>query len=122
MKFSFSVELKALIKAFIFSILLSFICGLVVYYTSLSELLLPTVGKVILLLTAFYAALSATRVRGSKGLIRGVNMGAAVFILVFIATLALQPAAVAIKTFIYSLLLCLVAGALGGVVGVGLHK
>ncbi|MEN6389252.1 MAG: TIGR04086 family membrane protein [Syntrophomonas sp.] len=122
MRLALSVELKALGKAMLLSLLLCVISAALVYYTRISEMIFPTLGRIILAITAFYAACATSRVRGSKGLLRGVNMGAAVFILVFIATLALQPAAVGIKTFAYSFLICLVAGATGGIVGVGLYK
>lgn len=122
MRLALSVELKALAKALLFSLLLCVISAALVYYTRISEMIFPALGRIILALTAFYAACTAARVRGSKGLLRGFNMGAAVFILVFIATLALQPGAVGIKTFVYAFLLCLVSGALGGIVGVGLYK
>jgi putative membrane protein (TIGR04086 family) len=122
MRLALSAELKALGKALLLSLLLCVISAALVYYTRISEMIFPTLGRIILAITAFYAACAVARVRGSKGLLRGINMGAAVFILVFIATLALQPATVGIKTFAYAFLLCLVAGATGGIVGVGLYK
>lgn len=122
MRLALSVELKALGKALLLSVLLCVISAVLVYFTRISEMIFPILGRIILAITAFYAACTAARVRGSKGLLRGFNMGAAVFILVFIATLALQPAAVGIKTFACAFLLCLVAGAMGGIVGVGLYK
>lgn len=122
MKLALSVEMKALGKALLLSIFLTIISAALVYYTRISEMIFPTLGRIILAATAFYAACATARVRGSKGLLRGFNMGAAVFILVFIATLALEPAAVGLKTFACAFLLCLVAGAMGGIVGVGLYE
>ncbi|HWP97526.1 MAG TPA: TIGR04086 family membrane protein [Syntrophomonadaceae bacterium] len=121
MKINPSIEIRALGKALMLSLLLGVVAAMVVYFTNLKETMLPLLGRIILAASIFAAACSTTRARGSKGLVRGMNMGLAVFILVFISTLALHPAAIALKTFLYALALCLVAGGLGGIVGVALN-
>lgn len=122
MKMSFSIEVKALGKAFLASLLLVFLSAIIVYYTSLSEAVLPTLGKSILAVAVFIASSLAARDRGSKGLLRGINMGLVIFIISIITTLALQPGEFAFKSSLYALCLCLISGAIGGVVGVSMHK
>ncbi len=122
MKITFSTELKALGKALLASLLLALLSAVIVFYSSISEAILPTLGKTILAATVFIAACIAARDRGSKGLIRGINMGLVVFILTIIATVALQPGSLALKSSLYALCLCLLSGAIGGVVGIGMHK
>lgn len=120
MKINISIEMKALGKGLVFSLALGLVTAAVVYFSSLPETLLPWLGRIILAAGIFVTACSTARARGSRGLIRGLNMGLAVFILVLIATLALHPAAIALGTFFYALAMCLVAGALGGIAGVAM--
>lgn len=122
MKIRFSIELKALGKAFLASLILVFLSAAVIYFSGLPETILPAVGKTILAAAVFIASGLAARDRGSKGLLRGMNMGLVFFILTVIATLALKPAGLDFRSSIYALCLCLLSGAIGGVVGIGMHK
>ena len=116
-----SVELRAITKAVLFSLVLGLISAFVIYFSSLSEELLPALGKGILILSIFLAACQVSKHYGSKGLIRGLSIGMVFFIIMLVATFIFNPSLIALKTFVYTLLLCLMAGGLGGILGIGLN-
>jgi len=117
---SMSIEIKVLIKTLVFSIILAMITGSIVYYTSLSESLLSTLGKVILILTIFTGGCMVSQSYGNKGLFRGLTMGTAYFILILAATFIFVPALLSFSNVIYTLLIALAACGLGGILGIGL--
>ena len=117
-----SIELVGLGKALLASVLLSLLATLLVYYTGLSENLFAPLGNIIMVISIFWGACYVSKVHGSKGLLRGINMGVAFFILMFIATLVFNPALINMKTFLFTLMLSLIAGGLGGILGVGLSN
>ena len=82
MKKLLTIEIKALFKALILSLFLCLAVGSIVNLTSLSETLLAPLGRIVFILTVFYGAFYAARAYGSKGLIRGTNMGLLFFIII----------------------------------------
>lgn len=122
MKNFWAVDLKALGKAFIWSVLLCLLAGTVVNLTSLSENLLSPLGKIIFILTAFIGACYSARAHGNKGLIRGINMGLLFFILILAISMILQKTAVGLQPLLWALLQCVAAGGVGGIVGISLSK
>ena len=115
-----SCELKTMIKTLSFSLVLALITGTIVYYTSLNEALLSSLGKVILIFTVFMTGCSVSKSYGNKGLVRGMTMGTVYFILILIATLVFIPSLLSFASVVYTLLICLAAGGLGGILGIGL--
>ncbi|MBO8158351.1 TIGR04086 family membrane protein [Thermosyntropha sp.] len=120
MKFKLSVEIQALSKALALSIILCIITATIIYYTGLKETLLAPIGKIIIIISIFTAACSITRFYGNRGLVRGISTGIIIFILMFIATLIFNPSVISIASFLYTLLICIIAGGLGGILGIGL--
>lgn len=116
------VELNGLARALVMSLVLCVLSAVAVYYTGLAETVLPTLGKIIIISSIFVGACYVSRLRGSRGLLRGANFGLMFFILMLIATLAFDISLVQMKSFLYSLLLCLASGALGGILGIGLSE
>lgn len=115
-----SVEIKALSTALSVSFILCILVATVVYYTGLRETLLGSLGKIILAISVFGSASYVSKYYGSKGLVRGMTMGIIFFTLMFIATLVFSKSTINIGSFFYSLAVCLVAGGLGGILGIGL--
>lgn len=120
MKLKTSVEVKALGKALALSLILCLLTGTIIYYTNLKETLLAPLGKIIIIIAIFTAACSITKFYGNRGLIRGISTGIAFFILMFIATLLFNNSTINMASFFYTLLLCIIAGGLGGILGIGL--
>lgn len=114
------VEVKGLGKALAYAIILGAISSLVIYYSSLEETLVNPLGKLTLIISVFLGGCYVSKSYGSKGMIRGMSLGVMFFIIMLIATLCLAPAHMDIKSFLYSLLLCIVSGGLGGILGIGL--
>jgi len=117
-----SVELKVLGKALVWSLFLCIVTATFVYFTGIRETLLPTLGKLIIILTVFGAGCAVSRHYGSKGLVRGMTMGLAFFILMLIATFGLQPELINFKSFLSMLAITVTAGGLGGILGIGLSE
>ena len=117
-----SIELVGLGKALVASVVLSLLGTVLIYYTGLAETLFAPLGNVIMVISIFLGACHVSKARGSKGLLRGINMGVAFFILMFIATLVFNPSLISMKTTLLTLLMCAVSGGLGGILGVGLSN
>lgn len=114
------VEIKGLGKALACAVVLGLIAALAVYYSGLQETLLNPLGKLALIISIFWGGCYVSKSYGSKGMIRGMSLGVMFFIIMLVATLSFAPAHIGIKSFLYSLLLCVVAGGLGGILGIGL--
>lgn len=114
------VELKGLGKALLVAIILGVATAVVVYFTGLQETLLGPLSKLVLIISVFWGGCHISKAYGSKGLIRGMSLGLMFFIIMLIATLIFNPALIGLKTFISNLLICIVSGALGGILGIGL--
>lgn len=117
-----SIELKVIGKALGWSVLLCLVTAALVYFTGIRETLLPTLGKLIIILTVFGAGCSVSRQYGSKGLVRGMTIGLAFFILMLIATIGLRPELISFKSFFSMLAITITAGGLGGILGIGLSE
>ncbi len=120
MQKSMSIELAALIKTLLLSLALALIVGTVVYYTPLQDILLSALGKAILIITVFTGGCLVSRNHGNKGLVRGLGMGSIYFVLIVAATFIFAPAVLSLSSVIYTLLISLAAGGLGGILGIGL--
>ncbi len=117
-----SIELVGLGKTLAASVVLSLLATLLIYYTGLVETLFAPLGNVIMVISVFWGACHVSKAHGSKGLLRGINIGVAFFILMFISTLIFNPSLISMKTFLFTLMLCAVSGGLGGILGVGLSN
>ncbi len=117
-----SIELVGLGKALAASVVLSLLATVLIYYTGLAETLFAPLGNVIMVISIFLGGCHVSKAHGSKGLLRGINIGVAFFILMFIATLVFNPSLISMRTFLLTLTMCVVSGGLGGILGVGLSK
>ncbi len=117
-----SVEMKALGRALAVSFILCILVATVIYFTGLRETLLASLGKIILTISVFWAGSYVSKFYGSKGLVRGITMGVLFFILMLIATLVFNKSVISLGSFFYSLAVCVVAGGLGGILGIGLSN
>lgn len=114
------IELKGVLKSTLLGILLCMTVGGLIYYSGLQETLLTPLGKLVLIATVFYAGCFASKSYGNKGLIRGITMGVIFFILLVIASLIFQARPIDLPSFFVNLAICVGAGAIGGILGIGL--
>ncbi|MGI6467834.1 MAG: TIGR04086 family membrane protein [Syntrophomonadaceae bacterium] len=119
---NFNIELKGLARAILLSLFLAAVAAVVVYYTSLSEKSFRLLAPLILAIGVFAGAAYVARERATRGLVRGLNFGIMVFILMLIATVIVDPSLITLRSSIYNLLLCMASGALGGILGIGLSN
>lgn len=117
-----SIELNGLARTILISLLLAVVSAVVVYYTNISEQIFALLAQLILAGGVFAGAVYVARVRATRGLVRGLNFGVMVFILMLIATVAINPGLLSLKSSLYNLMLCLASGALGGILGIGLSS
>lgn len=114
------IELIGLLKAFLLGMISCVVLAGVIYYTNLAETLLAPLGKIVLIASVFYAGCYCTKSYGNKGLVRGITMGILFFIILLIASLIFQAAPIHMASFIVMLASCVGAGAVGGILGIGL--
>jgi len=115
-----SIELKGLGKGILLSLVLCLLVTPLIYFTGIKETVMSTLGNIILAVGIFGCSCYVSKSYGSKGLVRGISMGLVFFILMLIATFIFNSSLIGFKTFIYTLGLCVVAGGLGGILGIGL--
>ncbi|HZK42730.1 MAG TPA: TIGR04086 family membrane protein [Syntrophomonadaceae bacterium] len=115
-----SVELKAIASTLSISFFLCIIVAGIIYYSGLRETLLPTIGKIILAISIFTAGSYVSKFYANKGLVHGISVGIIFFILMLIATFIFSKSAISLTSFFYNLAVCLIAGGLGGILGIGL--
>lgn len=115
-----TIEVKGLGRGLLVSLLLALTSATIVYYSGLKETILPVLGNVIIIISVFWAGCYVSRQHGSKGLVRGVTMGVVFFVLMLIATYIFHPSLISFKAFMQSLAICLISGALGGIMGITL--
>lgn len=117
-----SVEIMAISKAILISLVLCILAGITVYYSSIPDTSMALIGKLIVIFSVFWAGCYVSKYYGSKGLVRGISMGIAFFIVMLIATLAFDTSLINLGGLLYSLITCIVAGGLGGILGLGLSE
>lgn len=118
--FNFSALLRGTLYAIVLSVLGSGVMGMVYFLTSLSESTLPWLASSILFLSVMVGGGAAARKVGSNGLYHGLGVGIMFFLLSLFLALVFLPATVLFIPMLQKLLLALAAGALGGMLGVGL--
>jgi len=116
--FNFSAVLKGTMLVLIVLVVLSALTGLIYYFSALSESTIPLAASVILFISIFIGSVSGARQAGCKGLFHGLVVGAISFLLIVLLALLLLPGGIILKSLLSKLFLSLVAGVLGGIVGV----
>jgi len=114
------IEVKGLVSSLLLGMIACVAMAGVIYYSSLEETLLAPLGKLVLIASVFYAGCYASKTYGNKGLIRGITMGVLFFILLIIASLIFHAAPIRLSNFFATLATCIGAGAIGGILGIGL--
>lgn len=115
-----SIEIKGILIALLIAAVLSMFLATFVYFTSLQETIFPLLSKIVLIISILGGAASVSKAYGNRGLMHGISMGIALFILMLAATLIFNSSIISIKVFLYTLVLSIAAGAVGGIFGIGL--
>lgn len=120
--FSLNAIFKGLLAALIIAVLGSALLGFVYYVTSISETTLPLASSILYYISIFAGSVMAACWAGGKGLVHGISV-ALLFMLSgwLIGHFLLHTTLTAGVSLQKAVISCL-AGAVGGVLGVGLSK
>lgn len=111
---------RGLLSTLCTAFLLILISALIFHFTPISEAFLPITSLIILSVSAFVGGCVGAREAGIRGLLHGIIIGTVFFLLIAILALIIAPETLAIIHIIKKLLACVVAGALGGILGISM--
>jgi putative membrane protein (TIGR04086 family) len=117
-----SAVARGTLAAVIVTILGSAALGLVYYFTGLPEGTLPWVATGVFILGVFVGGGLAAQIAGSRGLFHGLAVAVSFFIISWLITGLLLPAPVLFPGILSKFLLCVMSGALGGILGVSMAE
>ena len=116
------VSLGVILRGGLYSLIISvFLCaavGLVFHYTHISESIISWLAGTILFTSVLVGSAIAVGRAGSKALLHGLGVGIFFLVIVFGITTFLLPEGIAVSGSWSKSFLVLVAGVLGGVLGV----
>jgi len=111
---------QAALTGLIYSLLsglgLATVLGLLLYFTPISQGMLPMLASVIVALAVFSGGLQAARIASARGLVQGLGVGLLFFLVVLAVGWTSGPLAMGAAG--KKLGICLLAGAMGGVAGI----
>jgi putative membrane protein (TIGR04086 family) len=90
------------------------------YFTSLSERTFPYIVSFVLFLSGMLGGSLAARSAGNRGLIHGLAAGTALFLLLWLAAVAVLPGPVTSGMLLKKFFLLASGGAIGGFLGIAL--
>lgn len=107
--------LTGLLWSLLTGLFLALVAGVLLYFTPLSEGLLPLMASVILALAVFSGGLQAARIAAARGFAQGMGVGLSFFLVTLALGWTAPPLILAAAG--KKLGLCLLAGAMGGMAG-----
>mgnify|MGYP000911953625 CR=1 FL=1 len=108
--------LTGLIYALLSGLGLAAFLGVLLYFSPLSQGLLPLLDSIIVALAVFWGGLCAARIATRQGLLQGLGVGLLFFLVVLAVSWNRGPFVFpAVAKYIA---VCLLAGAMGGVAGI----
>jgi putative membrane protein (TIGR04086 family) len=117
-----SAELQGLLKSLLLGIIACLATAVVLYFSAVEETSAELIGRLIIIGSVFYAGCYVSKSYGNKGLIRGITMGIIYYIVLLMASLIFQVSRIDIQSYLINLLICLAAGAVGGIFGIGMNS
>ncbi|AEF94198.1 hypothetical protein Desca_1339 [Desulfotomaculum nigrificans CO-1-SRB] len=116
--FNYTAILRGTLVSLGFSLGLSILAGLAYYFTSISENSIPWVAATILFVSVSLGSGYAAKRARSKGLFNGIGVGVLTFILIWILTGLFLPGNILLVGALGKLALTVIAGGIGGMIGV----
>lgn len=117
-----SVELKGLFLTCTVAAVLGGLLAALVYLSPLRETVLDPLANLVLIIAVFVGGSYVAKTRGSRGLVGGITLGIMFFVVMFVLTLIFSPTLPGFKSFLQHLCICVIAGGLGGIFGIGLSS
>lgn len=112
--------IKGSIWALVATLILSLIFSLLLQYTSLSEGMLDSYGTFIFFISMLIGSVIGARSAGCKGIWHGLSITLLFFVLSLIIGLIISSASLTIGFVLKRFIAAVVAGILGGIIGIGL--
>lgn len=118
------INFKAIIRGFtwslIISVVLSFIISLILHFTSISEAFLPAFATLIFFLSILLGSTICAKQAGNRGLIHGLIVAFIYLFLSLILSVLISSDPFSWVMFAKKIAYTILAGALGGIIGIGL--
>lgn len=111
---------RGIITALSTALILILLFALLFHFTPLSESLLPLMSLLILIVSVFFGSMVGAREAGIRGLFHGLIIGSIFFIFIAIISAFIAPGTLALWALAKKLLACLLAGIVGGMIGVSM--
>ncbi|MDD2553815.1 MAG: TIGR04086 family membrane protein [Desulfotomaculaceae bacterium] len=117
------IKLNAVIQGTVMTLALTLIfsmaAGLIYHFSSITDSAIPWFAAGVLAVSSFLGSVSASKNAGSMGIYHGAAVGIAFFLIVCLVGGFFLAGSVAMGV-VYKLIITTTAGALGGMVGVGM--
>ncbi|MCF8010062.1 MAG: TIGR04086 family membrane protein [Clostridiales bacterium] len=116
---SFMSVFKGTFISLVVSVLGASIAGLVFYFFSVSEKIIPWISTGVLSISVFIGGVWAAYSASNRGIYHGLIVGILFFIISWLLGLLFFPGTIVLLCSLQKLVLTGMAGALGGIIGVG---
>ncbi len=118
-----NIKLNAVIRgtliALALSLILSVAAGLAYHFSSITAPAIPWLVVVVLAFSSFFGSICAGKDAGSMGIYHGAAVGLALFLIIFLVGGLFLTGAGTVGV-VNKLIITTIAGALGGMIGVGM--
>ncbi len=119
---SLNAILKGVLAALIITVLGSALLGIAYYATSLGEKTLPLTSSILYYISIFAGSVLAARWAGYKGLVHGIGVAVIFMFLGWLIGHFLLHTTAAAGVVLQKAIISCLAGAVGGVLGVGVSR
>jgi len=120
--FQMKAIFRGLLWALIISVILSIVVTLLLYFTPLSETLLPAFASLIFFLSILLGSTISARIAGNRGLFHGLGVGVVFLFLTAIFGIIIATDPFSWVLFAKKIAYTIIGGALGGIIGIGLSN
>jgi len=120
--FNFPAVLRGTVVALVVSILGAALLGILFYFFNFSEKFLSPVSGVVLFLSVFSGGLLAAHRAGNRGIYHGLAVGIVFFAVSWLLVTLFFPGNTVFLNVLQKLAVIIMAGGMGGVLGVGLSS
>jgi putative membrane protein (TIGR04086 family) len=118
--FNIWIYVRGLIRAYVLSLILFMVSGLLITYTNIGENIYPVFTSVVLIASIAYAAIYVAVKLGARGWLHGAAMGLIyITILVLLSRLFIDGYIID-RYVLYRYAISLVTGAIGGMIGINI--
>lgn len=121
-----SVNLAAMVKGTIYALiiasLLNLMAGSIMYYSAVSDLWLGSIATFIFGLSIFCGGIVASFKASNKGLLHGISVGIIFLVAASLISGLMDSSTITGIAFLKKALSAIIAGGMGGILGVSLSK